>query len=343
MYPDGANQTDETTHIDTPSNVKVSRRLSWYNPFSWVSEAYSTNCDILHAQWWSLPLWPIYFVILCIANLRKKPVIITVHNVIPHETSIIYKILVSFLLKKANHFIVHTKINKIQLSSYFKIHEKDISVIPHGPIGAYIDSDTCFSAGKKALKNKLGLRDSCKVILIFGAIRKYKGIDTALYALEKICAKGINCHLIIAGKAWVPWEPYDKLVKQLKLEKNVTCFTDYIPADQVKIFFASADLVILPYKHFDAQSGVASVAGAFGKPMIVSDTGGLSDWVADKKWALPPDNVDALANAMTECLEDQNILNKMTIDSEKMAKLHSWDSIAKKTSELYQKIFNDVL
>jgi len=338
LYPDGDNQTDCSTTVKTAPNLLIKHNLCWYNPFSWIKEAFSNNCDILHAQWWSFALLPIYLIILSITKLRRKAVVITVHNVLPHEASAIYRICTSLLFKTADHFIVHTEINKVQLVSCFKIAQKSITVIPHGPIGLYGDLEDRPDAGSNNLKKRLNIDDNCRVVLLFGAIREYKGVDTAIKALEKICNQGLNCHLIIAGKAWVTWEYYDKLIKQFKLEKRVTLFTDYIPSDQVKSFFDCADLVVLPYKHFDSQSGVASVAGAFGKPMVVSDTGGLSDWVANKRWALPPGDVDALSMAMRECLEDQKILDKMAYESKAMAELHSWDSIARKTSELYEEI-----
>lgn len=339
LYPDGANQTDKSAKTIARHNIEVRRKISWYNPISWFSEANKNNFDLLHAQWWSIPLFPIYFTILSIIKLKKIPIVLTVHNALPHEPSIVYEILTSMLFKLSDHFIVHTKINKDQLSRRFNITAKAITIIPHGPIGAYADSDA-ESTDVAILKKKHNISEKSPLILVFGAIREYKGIDIAIKSLKKLNEKAVNCHLLIAGKAWIPTDPYRKMAKDLNIEDKISFHTDYIPESEVKQFFDSADLILLPYKHFDAQSGVASVVASFGKPMIVSDTGGLSDWVSDKRWAVTPGDIEALAEAIENCINNPDVLSEMAADSKKLAKLYSWKSIAKKTNDLYTKLLD---
>lgn len=339
LYPDGANQTDHTARIRSRNNVKVIKSISWNDPFSWINAACSINCDLLHAQWWSLPLFPVYFTILSITKLKKKPIVLTVHNALPHEPGILYYILTSILFKLSDHFIVHTNTNKEQLHRHFGIRNKDVTVIPHGPIGIYANSAS-EATDVIAFRKKLEINEKRRIILIFGAIRDYKGIDIAIKSLKKLHDDGLDYHLIIAGKAWISIDPYKKLASDMKIDDRVTFHTDFIPASDVNKYFDSADMVILPYKHFDAQSGVASVVGSFGKPMIVSDTGGLSDWVSDKKWAVPPGNYEELADAIKKSMSDQDILSEMASGSKRLAEKFSWRSIAKKNQELYKRILD---
>lgn len=337
LYPDGLNQFDTSYKTKTNSDVKVKRRLTWYNPVTWIVESIKNEYDLVHAQWWSLPIFHIYLIFFLTAKARKKPVIITVHNVLPHEPGIIFIIISRLIFIFPDHFIVHTNKNKKQLIDYFGISEQKISVIPHGPIEAYASNDNA-KINPNLFRRLNNIDANSKILLLFGAIRDYKGIDVAIKALKLLTDKGIKCHLVIAGKEWTSTQCYKEQAYDLGIENKVTFHTDYIPSSDIYSYFKASDLVILPYKHFDAQSGVAGVAASFGKPMIVSDTGGLSEWVADKAWAIPAGDHEALASAIEKCIESPDILDKMSKDSSKLAKLYSWAGIAEKTYKLYEKL-----
>jgi glycosyltransferase involved in cell wall biosynthesis len=103
-------------------------------------------------------------------------------------------------------------------------------------------------------------------------------------------------------------------------------------------FFDVADLCIFPYLHFDSQSGAGAVALSFRKPMIVSDVGGLPEFVKDKRFVVPPGEHKALADAMTVCLGDESILGRMAADAEAISANFSWPEIAKKTENIYQQL-----
>jgi glycosyltransferase involved in cell wall biosynthesis len=175
-------------------------------------------------------------------------------------------------------------------------------------------------------------------VLLFGAIRSYKGLDVALRAFADLREKMPEVRLLIAGKPWENWASYDALIRSLGIAPIVGTDLRYIPAGEVAKFFLAADLVILPYRRFDAQSGVGAAALAFQKPLIVTDVGGLPDLVADRGSVVPPGDWKALAEKMGQCLSDSERLSKMVRNSARLREAASWTEIAKKTVPVYESV-----
>jgi glycosyltransferase involved in cell wall biosynthesis len=124
----------------------------------------------------------------------------------------------------------------------------------------------------------------------------------------------------------------------LAIGNSVKTFLEYIPAGEVYKYFEAADLVILPYHHFDSQSGIGATAVSFRKPMIVSDVGGLPDLVKNGRYVIPPKDPEALARCMIECLQDKSRLADMAADAGIVAAEISWSSIAQKTCAIYHNL-----
>jgi glycosyltransferase involved in cell wall biosynthesis len=334
LYPGGGLKDDPTFPDTAHKRINIKRRLRWYNPLTWILEAVVVRSDLLHAQWWSLPLLPIYVCICGIFKLKGKPIILTVHNVLSHERSSIYKTASKVLFKLGNHFIVHTEKNRQQMMTAYGIASEHISVIPHGSLDFHVRND----ANRNIIREELGIESSRKVILLFGAIRPYKGIDTAIEAFSDVLQEVPDSILLIAGKLWQKWDPYQKKIDELGITDSVRTFLDYIPSGEVYKYFEISDLVILPYHQFDSQSGVGTTAVSFRKPMIVTDVGGLPDLVEDRGYVVPPKNPDALAQKLKNCLKDPIQLKDMACSSEIIAKRLSWSMIAMKTCKIYEQL-----
>lgn len=334
LYPGGELKDDPTFPSVNHHRLKVKRRLTWYNPIMWIREGLFTKAELLHAQWWSLPLMLVYFFVCGGFKLRKRPVVFTVHNVLPHEDSWAFHKLSSLLFALGDHFIVHTTKNRKQLITWHGISPDKISLIPHGTLDFYARADM----DREAIRRELGFGPHTKVILLFGALRAYKGIDTALKAFAEVLSQCPESRLLIAGKRWVEWEPYARLIEDLGIEADVKTCLQYIPSGEVFRFFAAADLVILPYDHFDSQSGVGSTAIAFRKPMIVTDVGGLPDLVGDPWSVAPPRDPAGLARAIVKCLKDPARLEAMSVHAAVVAEKLAWPVIARKTRAVYDKL-----
>lgn len=168
-------------------------------------------------------------------------------------------------------------------------------------------------------------------------IRPYKGVQHLLQAFPTVASRCPHAHLVIAGKPWVDWTPYQRQIEEGHLEERVHLFLEYIPEARVPLFFSAADLVVLPYIHFDAQSGVGAWALPHRKPMIVSDVGGLPEWVAnDPHWIVPAGDAQALAERIIAFLSDPDgATAAFRPIAEAVLAESNWDRVAKLHLEVY--------
>ena len=331
LYPGGGLKEDDSFPAAAHAHLKVKRHLTWYNPITWFREALFTGADLLHAQWWSLPLTIIYGCICAGFKLRGKPVVFTVHNVLGHERSRLFETASRWLFKLGDHFIVHTREGRRQMRVHYAIPGDRISVISHGSLDFHVKK----RANRDKVRQELDIDPRQNVILLFGAIRPYKGVDTALKAFSRVLLEVPDSTLMIAGKLWQKWDPYQKLIDKGGITKEVRTYLDYIPSDEVYRYFEAADLVILPYHQFSSQSGIGGTAISFRKPLIVTAVGGLPDLVGNPEYVVPPNDPEVLARKIIDCLTDRSRLAAMAADAEKVAAEISWASIAQKTRAIY--------
>ncbi len=294
LYPGERASIDPTKPILQEPHLDVRHRLTYYNPLSWIRAAFTRPVDIFHVQWWSLALWPVSFVTMLLMRLRGKTVIITVHNVLPHDRSPLFVPASRILCRLAHKVLVHSTQNREQLVRHYRIVESRIGQVPHGVF---------FSKARRSdrveSRRALGIAEEAGVVLLFGAVRAYKGVDVLLQALALASSQIEEIQLVVAGKLWTEWEPYSRILEETGTTERVHLFPEYVPEERTPLFFSAADVVVLPYTSFDAQSGVAATALPSGKPMIVSRTGGLPDWVAgDENWIVEPGDVDGLAQRL---------------------------------------------
>jgi len=334
LYPGGDLKEDHSFPAAEHGRLTVQRRLTWYNPFSWLREALFTGADVLHAQWWSLPLAIIYGCICAVFKLRGKPVVFTVHNVVGHERSRLYEAASHWLFKLGDHFIVHTRQGRRQMQARYTLPSDRISVIPHGSLDFHVKK----RVNRDMIRQELDMGPRQQVILLFGAIRPYKGVDIALKAFSRVLLEVPDATLMIAGKLWQKWDPYQRIIDACGIANGVRTHLDYIPSDEVYRYFEAADLVILPYHQFSSQSGIGGTAISFRKPLIVTNVGGLPDLVVNPEYVVPPGDPNVLARKMIDCLTDPDRLAAMTADAEKVAAEISWSSIAQKTLSIYNRL-----
>ena len=333
LYPGGRVVEDSNSYnVNLMKNIAIRNILTYYNPLSWIWTGFSIKGEIVHAQWWSHVLAPVYFVVLSICKFRRKKIIITVHNVLPHENSKLNKFLNRVVLCWGDVFIVHSTRNIEEVHKIFKIPKEKVIRIPHGVLGSFKDDIVTQEDAREKLKLPL----DCKIILFFGNIREYKGLDVMLEAFSYVIKETEKVLLVIAGSLWVKWGKYEELIKKKNLSKNIKLFLEFIPSDEAKYFYYAYDLVVLPYREFMAQSGAGAVALAFEKPLIVTNVGGLPELVKDKNFVIEPNNPRALAEKILLALGDDELLKKLSDDSRGLAEEYSWDKISEETVGLYK-------
>jgi len=332
LYPGGESKDDATFPAIEQPGLAVRRSLAWYNPAGWLIEGFRIRADVLHAQYWSLPLAPIYFTILLIAKLRGVKVVLTLHNVRPHERSRLHGWTTRALCRLADRCVVHSESNYRQALRERMLPENKLRKIKFGVLSFFNDAPADCAAARKALH----LPADGLVVLCFGAIRPYKGIDVLLRAFAQLLPEVPSAALLIAGQPWGDWKPHQDLADRLRISASMRMHLKYIPADEVKTYFHAADLCVLPYTHFDGQSGAGLAAMAFSKPTIVTDVGGLPELVSDPRCVVPANDADALAERIAECLKAPERLARMREDAAKLAETFSWDRIAEESVALYE-------
>lgn len=301
LYPDGS-KTDKFQKYKFNSNVKIKNILDWYNPFSWIRAGYSIKTKTVHVQWWSWVLAPIYLTILSVAKLRGKKIILTIHNINPHEKNIIAKLLNNSVLKLADEYVVHGLENK---KTFLKINKtnKSVYVIPHPPILL----PKCHLSIED-LRQKYGYIQKDKLILFFGNIRPYKGLDILIKAVSLI--KNNNIKLIIAGKPWGSFDMYQQMINKYKLQSRCKLLLEFISDEQLSELCTLVNIFCFPYKHFDSASGVISITSQYNKFTITSDKISIQKWPNIYQYNSKHNRVHNLATSIVKLI---NLKAKMEI------------------------------
>lgn len=330
LFPGVAQGMDATGTLPKAAGLTVRHALAWYQPFGWVFEAIRMRSAVLHIQWWSLALSPVCLLFALIARLRDVPVVVTAHNVRPHEPSRPFRWISHLIYGLAHHILVHSDANLRQLQGDYGIASDRCSHVPMG-----IADTVSILPDREEACEALGLAPERPVVLFFGIIRPYKGVVYLLEALDIVRRTVPDVMLVVAGKPWGDgWAPCQALIAERELDEHVHCTLDYVPEAEVPHYFAAARLVVLPYTHFDAQSAVGVQALGFGRPLLVTETGGLPELVDhDPRFCVPPEDSEALAQAMVALLG--------AVDGGadvEFGRAHSWEESARRHLEIYRRV-----
>ena len=244
--------------------------------------------------YWMAFFAPCFGTVARMARSEKTSVLALVHNMIPHEPTIIDKIFPRYFVGAMDGFVAMSDF-VIKDIEYFDKKNKPKLVSPHPVYDHYGE----IISRNDALK-KLQLSDNYNYILFFGFIRQYKGLDLLLKAFADNRLRMLPIKLIVAGEFYEDEKPYHDLIRQHDLENIVELRTNFIPDSEVQYYFCAADIVAQPYKSA-TQSGVTQIAYHFEKPMLVTNVGGLSEIVPNEKvgYVVEP-NENAIADALID-------------------------------------------
>lgn len=335
LFPGVKTAMDPTSPAPHAPNLDLRNSLAWYNPLGWLWNAVATPASIVHIQWWSLPLFPVCLTFTLAAKLRRVPVVITLHNVLPHESSPWFLRASRVLYRLADHLIVHSDINRAQLLEHFHCDADRVSCVPMG-----IDAPAATTLDKESARAQLGIPTVRPTLLFFGTIRPYKGLDVLLRAIAEVRKHHPGVLLVIAGKPWERWARYQAIIDAEGLAEHVIMRLDYIPETDVQLYYAATDLVVLPYTHFDAQSAVGAQVLGQGRPMIVTDRGGLPALVShDARWIAPPDDPEVLAEKIDDFLaEPTSATAAFTEIARQAGERMSWKASAEAHWAIYRRL-----
>ncbi len=249
-----------------------------------------------------------------------------VHNLQPHEPRFFDAWLNRLVLKRFDGVVVLSEEVKEQVLASKK--DAKVKVLYH----PWYDHFQPKYSHDEA-RNQLCIQKDAKVLLFFGLIRDYKGLDCLLEAFAKLDP---SCQLIIAGEFYGKRETYDKWLNDPMLKKRIHLADHFISNDNVHTYFSAADVCVLPYRTA-TQSGVTATAFHFGVPALVTDVGGLKDAVGKKGVAIPKDDPGQMASAI-DAMFRGDVLQRCKQEIEKERVQFSWDYFARELVQFADEI-----
>ncbi|MGI9080780.1 MAG: glycosyltransferase family 4 protein [Thermoleophilaceae bacterium] len=278
--------------------------------------------DVVHYQWLTLEALDAFLL------ARDSPTVFTSHNVLRRGEGRVRELAARLVARRADALVAHTAAGARQLSERFGADPARVHTIPHGAF----DYLTCQPV-EEPLPAELATAEG-PVILWFGVLRPYKGVDVLLEAFRGL----EGAELWIVGRPWMPVEP---LKRAAAAAGGTVRFVERFVTDpEIPAYFRRADVVVLPYRRID-QSGVLYTALAFGKAMVLSDIGGFSEIgrVHGAARLVPPEDPAALRDALRALVGDPAERTALGERAAAAAAGHfSWDRIARRTLALYEEL-----
>ena len=298
-----------------PKDLTIRRELNSCNPFNWIRVGNAIRKaapDLLICCYWMAFFAPAYGLVSRIARRNgKTKAIALVHNMMPHEPSVLDKLFAPYFVKSQNGFVALSESVVKDIEQIAKANA-NAKASPH-PIYDHYGERMAKAEACKAL----GLDPKKEYMLFFGLVRAYKGLDLLLDAFGKVKDQLPDLQLIIAGEFYEHEDKYRAQIEANGLKERVVLRNEFIPDADLRKYFGAADLIVQPYKSA-TQSGVTQVAFHFEKPMLVTNVGGLAEIVPDHQMgyaceptaqAIAEDLLDYFTNnrqaAYTECLKKE--------------------------------------
>ena len=271
---------------------------------------------------------------LCIVSgfLKNYPIVITVHDPKIHVGQDRYlraKLAQRYIVRHSNQIIVHGEKLKEQMIKIYNLPSNKVHAISIG--------EHEVAPFKKY--EKKNIKEDENLILYFGTIVEYKGLEYLIEAEPMITKEVPDAKIAIAGKG----KDFNKYEKMMINRNNFIVHNHYIPYKEGAELFQRCSVVALPYIEA-SQSGVVPTAYGFKKPVIVTDVGSIPEIVDDgvTGFIVPPKKPEALSEAIVKLLKDDKLRREMGENAYKKLKTElSWGKIAEKTIEVYEKAIND--
>ena len=324
------------SYISENVNLYLSRKtihpLWWHPtnlliPFEIIKAIYNFNPDVIHVQAGDL-LFCLFF-----PFLKKYPLVTTFHDPKPHvgqEKDLTLKFIQHWMRKHSNKIIVHGKKLKEIIVKEYDLSRDNVHAITIGehevaPFKKYERKD---------------LKEDGNLILLFGWLSERKGIEYLIKTKPMIVNKVPDAKIILAGRKGINFEKYEKMMID---DDDFIIYSHYIPYKEGAELFQRSSVVVLPYIEA-SQSGVIPTAYGFKKPVVVTNVGAMPEIVDDGVTGIivPPKNPEALAEAIVKLLKDDKLRRQMGKNAYKKLKTDlSWDKIAEKTIEVYERAMGE--
>ena len=298
---------------------------------------YLSGTRVVHFQWLIDRKADLFFIRLL--RLLGLSVVYTAHDLLPHdEYTAENRSFYQGLYQYPDKLILHSESNRREMLELFDVDPEKLCVIPSGSLNVCFDHPGSSTSNRR----RLGIPEHTRVILFFGLIKRYKGLEYLLDAFQTIDARCSNVMLLIVGtianRDPATHQHYTRLLAQCSGHRNIKFVNEYVPVNQIADYFNAADLVVLPHVKA-SQSGVLMAAYAAGKPVVVTDSGGLGEVVrnSDSGLVVPPRDADAIAEAVITMLDNPDCRRALGVNAKTSGETtYSWATIAATTADLYR-------
>lgn len=294
------------------------------NPVTWIQTARAIvrfKPDLLVLPWWVAFWAPLYLVLTTWVRLfLPTRIVFLCHNVLEHEPSFLKRLITRMTLSRADGIITQSR----QESEKAKeLLGKDFPVTTgfhptYAPLaGAPLD--------RVQAARELNLTGN--ILLFFGFVRPYKGLDVLLDAMPTVLAAR-DVTLMVVGEFWKDKERYMEQISRLGIGGHIRLVDEYVPNESLPRYFAAADIVVQPYRSASG-SGVSQLAYGFGKPVVATRVGNLPEVIrhGENGMLVSPSDSANLANALITSLETET-LNRLTAHARETGDRFSWSRLA---------------
>ena len=329
LFP-GSTQFD-TTGV-APKYIKIHTLINSVNPLSWIKTANfikKQKPDFIVFRFWIPFMGPALGSIARMVRKSGIKVLAITDNVIPHEKRIGDATFAKYFIKSCDGFVTMSKAVMKDLENFTTTKHKKYLLHPlYTSFGEKLN--------KSDARKVLGIKDDVNLVLFFGLIRKYKGLDMLLDAFNEL-KDNPNINLIIAGEFYEDKQPYLDLIEKYQIQNQVILHAKFIANEDVKLYFSAADLVALPYRTA-TQSGVTQVSFHFEVPTLVTNVGGLGEIIPHQKAGYV---VEPNGKAIAESIKDYFTNHRMPLYTEGMKQekqKYDWKIFVNEVLDLYKNL-----
>ncbi len=328
LFPGKTQYKPESDEI----GINSKRLLSSINFFTWKKTAdyiVNQNPDLVIFRYW-MPFFAMSQAMVAkyIKSKCSAKMLAICDNIVPHEKHLFDYRLTHHFFKKMDHFIVMSRIVEKDLLSF--IDNPDYHYTPH-PIYNIFGPQV----SKAKARRTLGIKAK-KIILFFGIIRAYKGLDVLLNSIPILAENMSDFKVLIVGEPYEPFEKYQNLISKLGIEKYLDLNLQFLSNGEIANYFSAADVVALPYRSA-TQSGIVQVAYYYNKPVVTSNVGGLPEVVSDGEvgYVVNPEPED-FADGIIRIFTDNQYL-QFSENVKSFKNKFSWDTFIKVIETLINK------
>jgi glycosyltransferase involved in cell wall biosynthesis len=325
LFPGKSQYSNEAA----PEGVTIHTLINSVNPINWIRigrRVKAWNADLIIVRFWLPLMGPALGTVLRLVKTNgHSKIICLADNVIPHEKRPGDKPFTRYFLKSCDAFITMSEKVLNDLRRFEKT--KPAILVPHPLYDNFGDK-----ISKEEARRILAIDKDEKLLVFFGFIRYYKGLDLLLEAMADNRLREQNIRLLIAGEFYEDEERYRKLIEAYNLSPRIILHNQFIADADVKNFICAGDCIVQPYRNA-TQSGVTPLAYHFEKPMIVTNVGGLPALVPHRKAGLVANpNAASIADAIIEfySLGEDYFLSHLLEEKKK----YSWQNLVGAIMEL---------